>query len=65
MGYTEEEQKQIFAQQMILSFNPEGAKSHALSRFITIQSAADTHNQYTNFMEEYLLNIMRIVVSIP
>ena len=55
MGYTDGEQKQIFAQQMILNFNPEGAKSHARSRFITIQSAADTHNQYTNFMEEYLL----------
>ena len=55
MGYTDDEQKQIFAQQMILNFNPEGAKSHARSCFITIQSAADTHNHYTNFMEEYLL----------
>ena len=55
LGFSSNEQDQIFANQMVLNFNPEGAKNHSRSKFITIQSASDTHNPHTNFMEEYLL----------
>ena len=55
LGYTDSDKEQIFAQQMSLNFNPEGAKNHAKSRFFNIQSAADSHNQQTTLLEEYLL----------
>ena len=55
LGYTDSDKEQIFSQQMSLNFNPEGAKNHAKSRFFNIQSAADSHNQQTTLLEEYLL----------
>ncbi len=55
LGYTPEEQEKLLAQQLVLNFNPECAKMEARSQFISLQSAADTHNHYTSFMEEYLL----------
>lgn len=55
LGYSYDEQDKLVAQQLVLNFNPECAKHHARSQFVCLQSAADTHNPYTTYMEEYLL----------
>ena len=55
LGYNKEEQSKIKSQFLILAYNPDCPKSLSQSRFISIESAGDSHNKYQTYLREWLL----------
>lgn len=55
LGYSEAEQEQLKSQLLVLAYNPDCPKHTSKLRFISIESAQDAHNEYNNYIKEWLL----------
>lgn len=55
LGYSEAEQEQLKSQLLVLAYNPDCPKHTSAMHFISIESAQDAHNEYNNYIKEWLL----------